>query len=224
GTNLRMSEMVPFTYWISGKNRYRTGLEYYRMQRDIFDCKDGRVVCSALGGGGAEQMLEWMESEGMAADLRDEKYADVIAAMMGAAPPGSGSKRKASQGPLKSLKDYPQEMAHVEEVWQAFLNTHTMEELFVGAQTRGVRLMPVNDAKTVMEDIGLKERQYFVDVSHSELNQVFTYPGAPYRLSETPWRISRRAPLIGEHNLEIYGEELGYGIGEIEELKKDATI
>ena len=38
------------------------------------------------------------------------------------------------------------------------LNTHTMEELFVGAQTRGVRLMPVNNVKNVVEDIGLKER------------------------------------------------------------------
>jgi len=224
GTNLRMSEMVPFTYWVSGRNRRRSGLEYYRMQRDMFDCKDGRVVCSALGGGGAEQMLEWMESEGMAADLREEKYAEVIAAMMGAAPPGMGSKRNVSQGHPKSLKDYPKEIAHIEEVWQVFLNTHTMEELFVGAQTRGVRLMPVNNVRNVVEDIGLKERKYFVDVSHPELNQGFTYPGAPYSLSETPWRISRRAPLIGEHNLEIYGEELGYGMKEIEEMKKAGTI
>jgi len=224
GTNLRMSEMVPFTYWVSGRNRQRSGLEYYRMQRDNFDCKDGRVICSALGGGGAEQMLNWMESEGMAGDLRDEKYVDVIAAMMGAAPPGRGSKRNVNQRPPKSLKDYPDEIPHIEEVWQTFLNTHTMEELFVGAQTRGVRLMPVNNVKNVVEDIGLKERNYFVDVSHPELERIFTYPGAPYRLSETPWRISRRAPLIGEHNLEIYGEELGYGLNEIEEMKKAGTI
>jgi benzylsuccinate CoA-transferase BbsE subunit len=224
GTALRMSEMVPFTYWVSGRNRRRSGLEYYRMLRDMYDCKDGRVVCSALGGGGAEEMLEWMESEGMSADLRDEKYAGVIAAMMGASPPGFGGKKNVGQVTVKTLKDYPDEIAHIEEVWQAFLNTHTMEELFVGAQTRGVRLMPVNNVKNVVEDVGLRERRYFVEVSHPEVDQVFTYPGAPYRLSETPWRISRRAPLIGEHNLEIYREELGYSRKEIEELKRAGII
>jgi benzylsuccinate CoA-transferase BbsE subunit len=223
GTNLRMSEMVPFTYWISGKNRYRSGLEYYRMQRDIFDCKDGRVVCSALGGAGAEKMLEWMESEGMVGDLRDEKYAPVIALMIGASIYGKGSQR-VHLAAGKGLRDYPGELEHIEHVWESFLKSHTREELFVGAQTRGVRLMPVNDAKSVVEDIGLKERKYFVDVCHPQLNEVFTYPGAPYRLSETPWKISRRAPLIGEHNLEIYVKELGYDLKHIENLKESGTI
>ena len=35
-----------------------------------------------------------------------------------------------------------------------------------------------------------------------------TYPGAPYRLSQTPWSI-RPAPHLGEHNDEIYGGHLG---------------
>ena len=224
GTNLRMSEMVPFTYWISGKNRYRSGLEYYRMQRDIFDCKDGRVVCSALGGAGAEKMLEWMESEGRAADLRDDKYALVIALMMGASVYGKGSQQKTDLAAGKGLRDYPDELSHIEEVWEAFLKSHTREELFVGAQTRGVRLMPVNDAKSVVEDIGLKEREYFVGVKHPELDETFTYPGAPYRLSETPWKISRRAPLIGEHNTEIYVKELGYDLKQIEQFKQNGII
>ncbi len=73
------------------------------------------------------------------------------------------------------------------------------EELFVGAQTRGVRLMPVNDAKSVVEDIGLEARNYFVDIYHPEIRKTIRYPGAPYRFSQTPWQISRRAPLIDEH-------------------------
>jgi benzylsuccinate CoA-transferase BbsE subunit len=224
GTNLRMSEMVSFTYWISGKNRYRSGLEYYRAQRDIFDCRDGRVVCSALGGAGAEKMLEWMEGEGMAADLRDDKYAMVIALMMGASVYGKGSQQKVDMAAGKGLRDYPEELKHIEDVWEAFLGSHTMEELFVGAQTRGVRLMPVNDARSVVEDIGLKQREYFVDVNHPELGSAFKYPGAPYRLSETPWKIYGRAPLIGEHNAEIYVKELGYDLKQIEQLKQDGII
>ena len=224
GTNLRMSEMVPFTYWISGKNRYRSGLEYYRARRDIFDCKDGRVVCSALGGAGAENMLKWMENEGMAADLRDDKYAPVIALIMGSSAYGKGSQQKIRLEAGKGLRDYPEEADHIDEVWEAFLKTHTREELFVGTQTRGVRLMPVNDARSTVEDIGLKERKYFVDVAHPELNEVFTYPGAPYRLSETPWKISRRAPLTGEHNVEIYVKEVGFSSEQLDKLRDDSVI
>jgi len=224
GTNIRMSEMVPFTYWISGKNRYRSGLEYYRMRRDIFNCRDGRVVCSALGGAGAEKMLEWMESEGMVADLRDDKYAPVIAIIMGASMYGKGSQQKIRLEAGKGLRDYPQEADHIDEIWEAFLKTHTREELFIGAQARGVRLMPVNDAKSVIEDIGLKERGYFVDVAHPELNEVFKYPGAPYRFSDTPWGISKRAPLIGENNSEIYKKELGFSDEQLAIFMADKVI
>ena len=224
GTNIRMSEMVPFTYWVSGKSRYRSGLEYYRARRDIFDCKDGRVVCSALGGAGAEKMLEWMESEGMVADLRDEKYEPVIAIIMGSSPGGKGTQQKIRLEAAKGLRDYPEEADHIDEVWEAFLKTHTREELFVGAQTRGVRLMPVNDARSVVDDIGLRARNYFVDVEHPELNQVFKYPGAPYRLSETPWKISHRAPLVGEHNLEIYIKELGFSDKQLAGFMADNVI
>ena len=216
GTVLRMSEMAPFTYWIKGTSRGRTGLEYYRSLRDNFPCKDGFVVCSALGGAGADRMLEWMESEGVVADLKSEKYAEVIS-LMKKATIGDAATRRLTQ-------EFKEEVRHIEEVWQAFLMTHTREELFVGAQTRGVKLFPVNDAKSVVEDVGLKERNYFVDVHHPELGKSLKYPGPPYRFGETPWEISRRAPRIGEHNIEIYEKELGISRDQLAVLKAANVI
>jgi crotonobetainyl-CoA:carnitine CoA-transferase CaiB-like acyl-CoA transferase len=225
GTALRLSEMAPYTYWLVGSNRKRSGLEYYRGLRDVFNCKDGRIVCSALGGSGAEKMLEWMDAEGMAADLSDEKYREVIAVMTGGSFYGKGTQQKARLDVASAkLQDYPEEVQHIEEVWEAFLMIHTREELFVGAQERGVRLMPVNDAKSVAEDIGLKARNFFVDVKHPELGETLKYPGPPYRLSETPWRISNRAPLIGEHNIEIYKQELGFSKQKLSILKAAGVI
>lgn len=211
GTVLRMSEMAPFTYWVKGVSRGRSGLEYYRSLRDNFPCKDGRVICSALGGAGADRMLGWMENEGMSADLGNEKFTEVISLMKKATIGDAATKRLALE-----FKD---EVAHIEDVWEAFLMTHTREELFVGAQSRKVRLFPVNDARSVVEDVGLKERSYFVEVEHDELGRSITYPGPPYRLSATPWTISKRAPLIGEHNNEIYEGELGLTKSEIENFK-----
>ena len=51
-----------------------------------------------------------------------------------------------------------------------------------------------------------------------------TYPGAPYLLSETPWRIRKPAPLIGEHNLEVFEEELGLSRDRILLLKQAGVI
>ena len=50
-----------------------------------------------------------------------------------------------------------------------------------------------------------------------------TIPGAPYKMTETPWRINRSAPLLGEHNSEIYGA-LGYDQKDLVLLKEIGAI
>jgi len=43
-------------------------------------------------------------------------------------------------------------------------------------------------------------------------------------LSLTPWKIQRRPPLIGEHNVEILEGELGFSKQELEALKASDVI
>ncbi len=50
------------------------------------------------------------------------------------------------------------------------------------------------------------ERGFPVDVVHDDLSRIVTYPGAPFVAPSAPWRISRRAPHVGEHNDEILGK------------------
>ena len=221
GACMRMADMVALMYWVEGTVRKRSGFEYYRGLQDVWPCKDGFIICSALGGGGADAILEWMESEGKAADLRTEAYADVVAAIKGAALGVGGAQGTADRKP--KLRDLRAAQKHVEEVWQSFLMTHSMEELFVGAQSRGVVLMPVNTAKEVVEDIGLRDRNYFVEVDHPELGCTLKYPGAPYRLAETPWTLRSRAPRIGEHTAEIY-QALGLSREQLDTLRTENVI
>lgn len=201
--------------------RKRTGRRVYRDWNEVFPCKDGYIMCSPLGGGGWEKILEWMESEGMAADLKEPLYREALKVMawgvMGGAvlPPDIDR---------DLLRKNPQIVEHVEEVWQAFLMTHTREELYSGCQERGVGLMPIYNAKDVAEDPQLSLREYFVDVQHPELGTTLKYIGAPYRLSASPWKIARRAPLIGEHNLAIYKDELGLSAQELVTLKENGSI
>ena len=61
----------------------------------------------------------------------------------------------------------------------------------------------------VLEREQFKERDFFIDIEHPETGKL-TYPGAPYKLPKTPWKIRRAAPLLGQHNVDIFCSELGY--------------
>jgi crotonobetainyl-CoA:carnitine CoA-transferase CaiB-like acyl-CoA transferase len=54
----------------------------------------------------------------------------------------------------------------------------------------------------------LHDRGFWKEVEHPELGRSFVYPGEAAIHNGSPWRISRRAPLIGGHNAEILCEKL----------------
>jgi crotonobetainyl-CoA:carnitine CoA-transferase CaiB-like acyl-CoA transferase len=79
-------------------------------------------------------------------------------------------------------------------------------DFFRQAQERGIPVGVIYAPEEVLDDPHFQARGFPVEVDHPELGRTVTYPGAPYRFMRTPWRISRRAPRLGEHNAEIYAE------------------
>jgi len=75
----------------------------------------------------------------------------------------------------------------------------------------------------VLDDPHFRARGFAVEVDHPELGRAVTYPGAPYRFLHTPWRISRRAPRLGEHNGEIYAE-IGIGVDALAALRAQDVL
>jgi len=73
---------------------------------------------------------------------------------------------------------------------------------------RGIVLFPASTPKDLVEDPQLEARDYWKEVEYPELKGTVVYPGALYKSTEISWQ-TRRAPLIGEHNDEIYEKELG---------------
>jgi len=104
-----------------------------------------------------------------------------------------------------------------------WLMAHTKEEIFQLCQEKRIPFTPVRNIKEVVEERHLKEREYFVDIDHPETG-VLKYPGAPYKFSETPWRINRPAPLLGQHNEEIYCKRLGYSRRDLVQMRGAGTI
>ena len=75
----------------------------------------------------------------------------------------------------------------------------------------------------VLDDPQFKDRGFPVDVEHADLGKTFVYPGAPYRFTASPWRISRRAPHLGEHNESVLGA-LGVSADELAQLRSDGVV
>jgi formyl-CoA transferase len=62
----------------------------------------------------------------------------------------------------------------------------------------------------------LQARQFFQPLDHPDTGQAL-YPGAPFTLDGEAWQHAR-APHLGEHNVEVYGERLGYTREELAQL------
>ena len=81
----------------------------------------------------------------------------------------------------------------------------TAYEFFIGCQRAGLPSGVIYAPEEAFEDQHFKARGFQVEVTHDDLNRTFRYPGAPYALPASPWRISRRAPKLGEHTAEVLG-------------------
>jgi len=185
---------------------YMTGRWTGTKQRLLWRCRDGYVLFYVLGGAfGAKTnkaIVAWMEEENIVPDYLKAFNWDVF-----------------------DMANQTQEMQDLIEVPIADLfMKYTKEELYNEAQKRGIMLCPVCTSKDILENTQLKSRDFWVEVNHPELSTSIMYPGAFTKLSQTPLTIKHRAPLIGEHNLDIYQGELGLSHSELAALQQRGVI
>lgn len=95
-----------------------------------------------------------------------------------------------------------------DSVWIPWCMEHKKQEIARMFQKEGILCTPINDASDLLVEPNLQDREYFVEVEHPMTGKL-KYPGAPFKMSETPWKVNRPAPQLGEHNEEIYSA-LGY--------------
>ena len=78
-------------------------------------------------------------------------------------------------------------------------------DAFIGFQSRGIPVGPVNAPEDVMTDPHFIARGFVVDVDHDDVGRSFQYPGAPISMTGSPFAAPTRAPLVGEHTEEVLG-------------------
>jgi len=104
-----------------------------------------------------------------------------------------------------------------------FCLRRTKEELYEEGQKRRIAVTPINTAGEFINSPQTQEREIFTDMEHPMIGKYAHFGPVP-RLSETPGRIRRTAPLIGEHNEEIYCGELGMTIDDLVALRVSGVI
>ena len=102
-----------------------------------------------------------------------------------------------------------EKVSYIGDLLTQFAANLTAEELAYGGQERGFGWGLVRTPEDLLEDGHLEDRGFWVEVEHPELGRSFKYPGPAGIYNGSPWRIHRRAPLIGEDNQEVYCGELG---------------
>jgi crotonobetainyl-CoA:carnitine CoA-transferase CaiB-like acyl-CoA transferase len=117
-----------------------------------------------------------------------------------------------------------EEIDRMEEPIAEFFTGITKAEFFKEVVKRQMLGYPVASVKEIFEDPQHEARKFWQKVEHPELKTEIDYPGGFAKFSDAPCRIWRRAPLIGEHNEEIYRQELGISSGELAELKGQGVV
>ena len=102
-----------------------------------------------------------------------------------------------------------------------WLKEHTKWEITEKAQKLRLAFAPILSPGELPDDPQIKAREFFVKVEHPEMKEV-TYPGAPAKLSESPWK-EGRAPLLGEHTQEILNSA-GLSEKDIKELQEKGIV
>ena len=181
----------------SGENRVRIN----------WPCKDGYVNYMVQGGTVAystRALLDWMKE-----DKFDTADLDAI------------DWEKMGYGAIT-----PELMAQLGGPLGDFFKGHTRAELVQGSLDRRILLFPVATPSALQGHPQLEARGYFKEIEHPELGETVQYPGAFIKSGDGRdiAGVYRRPPLIGEHNVQVYQEEMGLSSSELETLKRSGVI
>jgi benzylsuccinate CoA-transferase BbsE subunit len=191
-------------YARSGTLRSRTGAVLGNT-REIWKAKDGYVTFGLRGGAARIPNLvatvAYMAEAGMAPEwLREYDWAGYNHNTLG-----------------------DDEIERLEAAFGAFFATKTRRELYEQALARRIMLAPCNDAREILEQPQLRSRDLFTVIEYPELGASVEHPDFFAKSTATRIGIRRRAPRVGEHNAEIYGE-IGLGAGDLEALARRGVL
>ncbi len=90
-----------------------------------------------------------------------------------------------------------------------WMQDRTKAEIVEKGQVLSIPVSAVHTAEDIVNSSQFEARGFFTEIDHPAAGRI-KFPTAPYKFSETPWKLERMAPKLGEHNEEIYCNRLGF--------------
>lgn len=116
-----------------------------------------------------------------------------------------------------------QSLAMVNEEFLLWSLQHYTAEAVDAGMRHGVMIGPVHTHETLHRDAHMLLRRPWVQVEHPEIGEQ-ALPVRPAQLSATPMQVSRPAPRLGEHNRDVYCEDLGYSRSDLARLGRMGVV
>jgi len=116
----------------------------------------------------------------------------------------------------------PEVAEELERIVRPWFAEHEKEEIYHAAQKLGMPVGYLANAADLFKSPQLKAREYFAEVDHPRAGKL-AYPTSGVKMSETPWQVGR-APVLGEHNEEIYCGRLGYTKEDLVRLRERGIV
>ena len=143
---------------------------------DIYEAKDGYI---AIGVGNDRLVKTFCETIGREDLLDDPRY----------------------QTNDLRCKNYTNGLQQLISEWVATKGKKEIEDLFDKA---GIPCGPVLDMQEAIDHPHFQAREMMVHMDHPTIGEMY-FQGCPIKLTETPGSVDTPAPLLGQHNKEVFG-------------------
>jgi crotonobetainyl-CoA:carnitine CoA-transferase CaiB-like acyl-CoA transferase len=164
--------------------------------------------------GGIGGMMKAKDGYFIITPVQDHQWQGLIRAM--------GSPEWAQQDWSKDESARFEHAAQIRPRLDAWAAELTRDEIYHRLQEEGVPAGPVRSPAEALDSPQSRARGYFAELEHPEAG-AHVYPTAPHLFSDAA-RPLAPAPLLGQHNADVYCGELGYGDEDLPRLAASGVI
>jgi len=174
--------------------------------RVMWSCRNGWINFIIYGGSAGritnQQLVAWMDEKRLAPDWLKEIDWSTFA--------------------VTSISQ--EEVDRLEAPIAKFFSTLTKQEFLSGAVERQMLGYPVSTVEDIYQDEQLSARQFWQTITPSDSEIALDFPGGFAIFNKERLQIRRPAPRLGEHNTEIYQNDLGLSLSELNQLQAAGVI
>ncbi|MDD4876070.1 MAG: CoA transferase [Dehalococcoidales bacterium] len=112
----------------------------------------------------------------------------------------------------------------IDPIVKQWVASQTAEEIIATTEKIPIPCGICHDITEVANDPQVKEQEMLTEVPSPDGTNKILVTNSPLQMSETPLKIERSFPSIGQYNKEIYSELLGYSDEYLNKLKEEGVI